>query len=51
MARDFLAIPVSVASSFEAFYTEARPADARVVCLKPELMNALVCSRSWYSKH
>ncbi|XP_061991919.1 zinc finger BED domain-containing protein RICESLEEPER 2-like [Rosa rugosa] len=51
MARDFLAIPVSVASSYEAFYTEARPADEHVVCLKPELMNALVCSRSWYSKH
>lgn len=51
MARDFLAIPVSVATSFKAFYTEPRPADGRVVCLKPELMNALVCIRSWYSEY
>lgn len=51
MARDFLAIPVSLAASYEAFYTKPRPADESLVCLKPDLMNALMCTRSWSRKH
>nr|XP_011462907.1 PREDICTED: zinc finger BED domain-containing protein RICESLEEPER 1-like [Fragaria vesca subsp. vesca] len=51
MAQDFLAIPVSLATSCEAFYTKLRPADESLVSLKPDLMNALVCTRSWSSKH
>ncbi|KAL9237309.1 hypothetical protein vseg_011876 [Gypsophila vaccaria] len=47
MARDFLAVPLSVATSYDAYYTEPRPADTTVVSLKPELMNALMCTRSW----
>ncbi|CAN6551187.1 unnamed protein product [Malus baccata var. baccata] len=49
MARDLLAIPVSVATSFEAFYTEPRPVDERVAFLKPDFLNALMCTRSWYA--
>ncbi|KAK9288476.1 hypothetical protein L1049_016933 [Liquidambar formosana] len=48
MARDFLAIPISLATSFEAFYTQKREADRRIISLKPALMNALMCTRSWY---
>ncbi|PRQ39543.1 putative HAT dimerization domain, ribonuclease H-like domain, hAT-like transposase, RNase-H [Rosa chinensis] len=51
MARDFLAIPVSLATSYEAFYSKPRPADESLVCLKPDLMNALMCTRSWSCKH
>ncbi|KAK9288630.1 hypothetical protein L1049_017090 [Liquidambar formosana] len=47
MARDFLAIPISLATSFDAFYTEQREADKRVISLRPALMNALMCTRSW----
>ncbi|KAL2920684.1 Zinc finger BED domain-containing protein RICESLEEPER 2 [Bienertia sinuspersici] len=47
MARDFLAIPMSVASSDGAYYTEPREVDWTVMSLKPKLMNALMCTRSW----
>jgi len=47
MARDFLAIPLSVASSCEAYYSEPRQAERTVVSVKSELMNALMCTRSW----
>ncbi|XP_021837123.2 zinc finger BED domain-containing protein RICESLEEPER 2-like [Spinacia oleracea] len=47
MARDFLAIPLSVATGSDAYYTERREADWRLLSLKPELMNALKCTRSW----
>ncbi|CAL8079587.1 unnamed protein product [Prunus armeniaca] len=47
MARDFLAIPVSFATLSEAYYTVPKPADEHIVCLKPDLMNALMCTRSW----
>ncbi|CAB4262476.1 unnamed protein product [Prunus armeniaca] len=47
MARDFLAIPVSLASKIDAYYTVPKPADDHLVWLKPDLMNALMCTRSW----
>ncbi|XP_056682603.1 zinc finger BED domain-containing protein DAYSLEEPER isoform X2 [Spinacia oleracea] len=47
MARDFLAIPLSVATGSDAYYTEPREADWTLLSLKPELMNALKCTRSW----
>ncbi|KAL2893356.1 Zinc finger BED domain-containing protein RICESLEEPER 2 [Bienertia sinuspersici] len=47
MARDFLAIPVSVATSYDAYYTEPRVADCTLYSLKPVLANALKCTRSW----
>nr|XP_011462908.1 PREDICTED: zinc finger BED domain-containing protein RICESLEEPER 2-like [Fragaria vesca subsp. vesca] len=48
MARDFLSIPISLATSYDAFYTEPRPVDEHMVRLKPDLANALMCTRSWY---
>lgn len=49
MARDFLAVPVSLATSYEAsFYTEPRPVNEHIIRLKPDLGNALMCTRSWY---
>ncbi|KAK2976071.1 hypothetical protein RJ640_024799 [Escallonia rubra] len=50
MARVFLAIPLSVATSYEAYYTEQRPADREVVSCGMDLMNALMCTRSWLKK-
>ncbi|CAO2831928.1 unnamed protein product [Amaranthus hypochondriacus] len=47
MARYFLAIPLSVVTSYEAYYTEPREVDWTVVSLKPKLMNAVMCTRSW----
>ncbi|KAL2893351.1 Zinc finger BED domain-containing protein RICESLEEPER 2 [Bienertia sinuspersici] len=47
MARDFLAIPMSVATSYDAYYTEPRVADCKLSSLKPVLANALKCTRSW----
>ncbi|KAK9934045.1 hypothetical protein M0R45_021206 [Rubus argutus] len=49
MARDFLGIPVSLATSYDAFYTEPRPVDEHMIRLKPNLANALMCTRSWCS--
>ncbi|XP_074347244.1 zinc finger BED domain-containing protein RICESLEEPER 2-like [Apium graveolens] len=53
MARDLLAIPFSVASSYEAFvYRNSRMADKSLDTLGPDLVNALVCCRSYYlQKH
>ncbi|CAL5393548.1 unnamed protein product [Camellia sinensis] len=51
MARDFLAIPLTLATSDEAFYSELRKPDRDLICLSPELMNALMCTRSWFEKH
>ncbi|XP_028115734.1 uncharacterized protein LOC114313562 [Camellia sinensis] len=51
MARDFLAIPLTLATSDEAFYSELRKPDRDLICLGPELMNALMCTRSWFEKH
>ncbi|KAL7220893.1 hypothetical protein ACSBR2_013724 [Camellia fascicularis] len=51
MARDFLAIPLTPATSDEAFYSELRKPDTDLICLSPELMNALMCTRSWFEKH
>lgn len=47
MARDFFAIPISVATCYDAYYTEPREADRTLLSLKPELMNAFMCTRSW----
>ncbi|TQE02765.1 hypothetical protein C1H46_011594 [Malus baccata] len=46
MARDFLAIPFSIAISYEAFYIEPRPAKKNLVGLEPGLANALLFARS-----
>ncbi|KAM0988039.1 hypothetical protein ACFX13_012264 [Malus domestica] len=46
MARDFLAIPFSIATSYEAFYIEPRPAKKNLVGLEPGLANALLFARS-----
>lgn len=47
MARDFLAIPVMLASSHQAFYTGPRPANGGMVGLKPNSLNAFMCTQSW----
>ncbi|CAL5415237.1 unnamed protein product [Camellia sinensis] len=46
MARDFLAIPMSVATSYDAYYTERRETDPHVILSGPGLRNALMCTRS-----
>lgn len=44
MARDFFAIPMSLATSYEESYNiEPREADGRVLSYKPEVMNAMKC--------
>ncbi|CAA2990914.1 zinc finger BED domain-containing RICESLEEPER 1-like [Olea europaea subsp. europaea] len=50
IARDFLAIPISVATSHDAYYyLENRPPDHHVITSGAEMMNALMCCRSWKS--
>ncbi|WOG83468.1 hypothetical protein DCAR_0102643 [Daucus carota subsp. sativus] len=52
MARDLLAIPFSVASSYEAFvYQDYRMADKSLDSLGPVLINALACTRSYSPKY
>lgn len=50
MARDVLAIPMSLATSYDAFYTEPRPVDERLTSLNLKLANYLVCTRSWFKE-
>ncbi|CAL8079593.1 unnamed protein product [Prunus armeniaca] len=47
MARDFLAMPMSLSTGNGVYYTVPKPADEHIVRLKPDLMNALMCTRSW----
>ncbi|XP_058210257.1 zinc finger BED domain-containing protein RICESLEEPER 1-like [Rhododendron vialii] len=47
MARDFLAIPMSVATSDEAFSTTPREVETRIMASGPALRNALMCTRTW----
>ncbi|XP_021839617.1 zinc finger BED domain-containing protein DAYSLEEPER-like [Spinacia oleracea] len=47
MACNFLAIPLSVVTHSDAYYTERREANWRLLSFKPELINALKCTRSW----
>ncbi|XP_059631996.1 zinc finger BED domain-containing protein RICESLEEPER 1-like [Cornus florida] len=47
MAREILAIPVSIATSYDAYYTEYREADLPVFGTEPDLRNAVVCTRNW----
>uniref|UniRef100_A0A5B7BMW0 Putative zinc finger BED domain-containing protein RICESLEEPER 2-like n=1 Tax=Davidia involucrata TaxID=16924 RepID=A0A5B7BMW0_DAVIN len=51
MARDFLAIPISLATSFEAYYTTQRQAEERVISLGRDITNALMCTQSWFRRH
>ncbi|KAK1385537.1 zinc finger BED domain-containing protein RICESLEEPER 1-like [Heracleum sosnowskyi] len=51
MARDLLAIQLSVASSYDAFvYQDFRMADDSLDSLGPDLINALACTRSYLKK-
>ncbi|KAK9288599.1 hypothetical protein L1049_017058 [Liquidambar formosana] len=50
MARDFLAIPVSVVTSFEAYYTQKRRVDLDLLRSGQDVMNTLMCTRSWLQK-
>lgn len=44
MARDFLAVPLSTATSYEAFYTKPKPVDEQLVGLNvhPKLVSSAV---------
>lgn len=48
MARDFLAIPITITIKDDALYMKQRKADPSVITLKPDLMNALMSMRSWF---
>ncbi|KAK1385529.1 hypothetical protein POM88_023264 [Heracleum sosnowskyi] len=51
MARDFLAIPFSLVSSYQAYYyRDARAADTSLAFMGADLLNALVCTRSYFQK-
>ncbi|KAL7252281.1 hypothetical protein ACSBR1_014014 [Camellia fascicularis] len=51
MARDLLSIPLSVVTSYDAYYTKEREIDRRLISSGPVVMNALMCTRSWHRKH
>lgn len=51
MARDLLSIPFSVLTSYDAYYTEQRLIDRRLLSSRSDLMNALMCTRSWHQRH
>ncbi|XP_010256082.1 PREDICTED: zinc finger BED domain-containing protein RICESLEEPER 2-like isoform X2 [Nelumbo nucifera] len=47
MARDILAIPATTIASEEAFNTSARAIHKYHTCLRPEVIEALMCGQSW----
>uniref|UniRef100_A0A7N2R680 Transposase n=1 Tax=Quercus lobata TaxID=97700 RepID=A0A7N2R680_QUELO len=48
IARDYLPVPISVATSMDAFFTIEREISPRYASLRPDLMNAIMCTRSWF---
>ncbi|XP_074357054.1 zinc finger BED domain-containing protein RICESLEEPER 1-like [Apium graveolens] len=47
MARDLLAVPVSIVSSESAFSTGSRVIDTFRTSLLPKIVETLICSQSW----
>lgn len=47
MARDVLAIPISTVASESAFSMGGRILDQYRSCLKPEVVEALLCNKNW----
>ena len=50
MARDFLAIPLSMVSSESAFSLGGRILGDHRSSLTPEMLEALVCGKDWFYK-
>ena len=48
IARDYLPVPMTVVTSMDAFFTIEREISPRYASLKPDLMNAIMCTRSWF---
>jgi hypothetical protein len=47
VARDLLAIPISVVTSYDAYLTTAREVDLGLLSSGRDIMGALMCTRSW----
>ncbi|XP_050216893.1 zinc finger BED domain-containing protein RICESLEEPER 2-like [Mercurialis annua] len=47
LARDILGAPVSVVTSQDAYFTVEREIGGRLASLESDVMNAVMCSRSW----
>ena len=47
VARDLLAIPISIVTSYDAYNTAARQIDWTLMSSGRDIMGALMCTRSW----
>ena len=47
MARDLLAIPISIVTSYGAYHTTARQIDWTLMSSGHDIMGALMSARSW----
>ena len=47
VARDLLAIPISIVTSYDAYNTTARQIDWTLMSSGRDIMGALMCTRSW----
>ncbi|KAG7577585.1 Ribonuclease H-like superfamily, partial [Arabidopsis thaliana x Arabidopsis arenosa] len=47
VARDILSIPISRATSYDAYVADRRECPKFVASMKAELVNAMMCSKSW----
>ena len=49
IARDYLSVPVSVVTFVDELFTMERGiSQGRYASLKPDLINAIMCTRSWF---
>ncbi|XP_023641322.1 zinc finger BED domain-containing protein RICESLEEPER 3 [Capsella rubella] len=47
VARDILSIPISRATSYDAYVADKREPPEFVVSMKPKVANAMMCSKKW----
>ncbi|CAH2053481.1 unnamed protein product [Thlaspi arvense] len=47
VARDILSIPISRATSYEAYVTDKREPPEFVLSMEPKVANAMMCGKSW----
>ncbi|XP_015169015.1 zinc finger BED domain-containing protein RICESLEEPER 1-like [Solanum tuberosum] len=50
LARDLLSIQLSLVTGYDSYYTDLREPDRDMTSVEPDLVNALMSTKSWFDK-